>query len=76
MRAALLAIVLASGCTLFDDPPDRSCRRHTDCFQAQGERCNLDTNECELVPDAAAREAEPETLEAPIDEVSEAVAGE
>lgn len=52
MRAALL-LVLLGGCTLFDDPPDRSCRDDRDCFVAQGERCDVDTKQCELPPDAS-----------------------
>lgn len=63
MKAArLLAVLLATslgGCTLFDDPPDRSCKKDLDCFTAQGEVCNLATKECEVgeTVDAAAAQA-------------------
>jgi len=58
VRAALAiaAVVLGlglGGCTLFDDPPDRSCKSDNDCFRAQGETCNPDTHQCEAGPDAA-----------------------
>lgn len=64
--AAIIASLLLGGCTLFDDPPDRSCRTTAqDCFEAQGEFCNPDTKMCEQRPDAAPLEAaEDEELEA------------
>jgi hypothetical protein len=71
---AILALLLGAlgGCTLFDDPPDRSCRTDMDCFRAQGERCN-DDNQCEVPPDAAPplEEAEDEELEAASEEVAD-----
>lgn len=69
MRGLLAAVLLVSGCALFDDPPDRSCQEHRDCFQAQGERCNEETKTCEVPPDAAALETdEPEPVESTADE--------
>lgn len=56
--AIVLAVVLGAGCSLFDDPPTRACRGPADCFTAQGEVCNTTTRQCELAPDAMAREAE------------------
>jgi len=59
-RIAALALALA-GCTFGDDRVTRACDRSSDCFQAQGEVCNLDTNQCEQRPDAgspASREDE------------------
>jgi hypothetical protein len=57
--------LLLGGCALFDDPPDRACTKDADCFQAQGETCNLATKECEVVePDAGAAQD-------PADEVDE-----
>lgn len=49
----LVVIALASAgvgaCTLLDeDPPDDSCETDTDCFRAQGERCNQETKRCEV----------------------------
>ena len=49
----LLVLALASAaigaCTLLDeDPPDDSCEIDTDCFRAQGERCNQETHRCEV----------------------------
>jgi hypothetical protein len=52
----LLALGLA-GCTLFeDDPPDRTCDSNADCFEAQGEVCDVDTGECVVAasPDGGA----------------------
>lgn len=46
---ALAAFGGAGACTLFDeDPPDDSCKVDSDCFRAQGELCNRDTNRCEV----------------------------
>ena len=71
MRALAIAALLLGGCTLFDDPPDRSCRTDNDCFRAQGEFCN-DDNQCEVAPDAAPlEETEGEDLEAECEEVSD-----
>jgi hypothetical protein len=53
-----LAMCTAAGCALFSEgPPENFCRADGDCFQAQGEVCNLDTKQCEpgdgIPPDAA-----------------------
>jgi hypothetical protein len=56
VRALAIAALLLGGCTLFDDRPDRSCRTTNDCFESQGERCNMDTHTCEIPPDAGALE--------------------
>jgi hypothetical protein len=52
--AALAAVVLAgfAGCSLFQDRPDRSCKKPSDCFQAQGETCDVMTSTCVAGPDA------------------------
>ena len=72
MRALAIAVLALGGCTLFDDPPDRSCRINTDCFQSQGERCNQDTNQCEVPPDAAPlEEAEGHEVDVVCDEVTD-----
>jgi hypothetical protein len=73
VRAFAIAALLLGGCTLFDDPPDRSCRTDNDCFRAQGEFCNDDGQcEVEVTPDAAPlEEAEGEELEAECEEVSD-----
>ena len=42
----------AWGCSLFRDYPDDFCETNQDCFRAQGETCNLETNHCEIAPDA------------------------
>lgn len=47
------AVAGAGACTLFDEePPGDSCTQDTDCFRAQGEVCNRQTNTCEPRPDA------------------------
>lgn len=46
MKALALLFVLASGCTLFESLPDRSCKVSSDCFQAQGETCDQDKKVC------------------------------
>ena len=51
VKAALLLIVL-SGCTLFEDKPDKSCKVSSDCFQAQGEVCDTTKGVCVSGPDA------------------------
>lgn len=72
MRALAIAALLLGGCTLFDDPPDRSCKNSNDCFRAQGEVCNMTTNQCEVPPDAAPlEEPDGEELEAECAEVSD-----
>jgi hypothetical protein len=49
---AMICAVALAGCTLFDDRPDNSCKSNNDCFQAQGEVCNMTTKTCEVEPDA------------------------
>lgn len=57
-RSILFALVIAGslglgGCFLFhDDYPDDSCETTDDCFAAQGEVCNIETNTCEVPADA------------------------
>ena len=46
MKALALILVLASGCTLFESLPDRSCKVPADCFRAQGETCDQNTKTC------------------------------
>ena len=49
-----VALVVGASCTLFQDEiPDRSCRNDSDCFRAQGERCDTATRTCVVGPDAA-----------------------
>lgn len=54
---ALFAACIASCALWAEGPPENTCRGDADCFQAQGERCNLETKRCEpgdaSVPDAA-----------------------
>lgn len=51
--AILLALVQQGGCSLFhDDYPDDRCESNRDCFQQQGEVCNLETRRCESGVDA------------------------
>jgi hypothetical protein len=51
---ALVAVVVGASCTLFQDEiPDRSCRQDSDCFRAQGERCDPASMTCVMAPDAA-----------------------
>lgn len=55
VRWLALAILVAIGaCTLFDDdpPPANTCSQDSECFRAQGERCNLQKHVCELRSDA------------------------
>lgn len=50
--ALVLAALLGLGaCTLFggDAPPDRTCESDSDCFRAQGERCETDAGVCMLI---------------------------
>jgi hypothetical protein len=63
VKRALVTIAVVAGialgaalpaCTLFEDRPSRTCQDDLDCFVAQGERCNEDTNECETIDAAAA----------------------
>ena len=50
---AIFAVVVgAASCALLTEgPPENICRSDADCFQAQGEVCNLDTKRCEPGPD-------------------------
>jgi hypothetical protein len=52
VRVLLVAVLFASGCTLFEDKPDKSCKVSSDCFQAQGETCNTNKGVCVSGPDA------------------------
>jgi hypothetical protein len=54
LAVAIVAVVVgAASCALFSEgPPENTCRGDGDCFQAQGEVCNLDTKRCEPGPDA------------------------
>ncbi len=54
MKVIVVVIALASSaCTLFDDdPPKNTCKSDTDCFRAQGERCDLNRHVCVVVGDA------------------------
>jgi hypothetical protein len=60
VRAAMILLAAALGaCSFFDaDPPSRSCRSDLDCFQAQGESCNLVTGQCGPRPDAGPPDAD------------------
>lgn len=52
---AFAAAAAGGACTLFDDdPPDDSCMDNTDCFQAQGELCDMKTHKCVQGPMADA----------------------
>ncbi|MCL4226447.1 MAG: hypothetical protein KJZ91_18450 [Myxococcales bacterium] len=66
VAAALAAAVGGgAGCALFDgDPPDRSCRTDSDCFRAQGERCDTTARVCVMID---AGMAAPGEDEAPVD---------
>jgi len=44
---ALLLLLGVAGCTLGDDRVSRACKSSSDCFQAQGETCNVSTHQCE-----------------------------
>jgi hypothetical protein len=73
VKAVILIVALGLGsCTLGDERVSRSCKIAADCFQAQGERCNTTTNECELVPDAGALETEDEALTTDVEIEAEA----
>lgn len=54
LAVIMLAAALAIGaCALLDDgPPENECEIDADCFRAQGEVCNDDTNMCEPQMDA------------------------
>ena len=52
---AFASAVAGAACTLFDDdPPDDSCMANADCFQAQGEVCDMGTHKCVQKPMADA----------------------
>jgi hypothetical protein len=52
VRIAIAVVLAAAGCALFSEgPPENTCRGNGDCFQAQGEVCNLETKRCEPGPD-------------------------
>jgi hypothetical protein len=51
-RAIAALLALSAGCALFEDRPDRSCKVSSDCLQAQGETCDIDTKTCVQRPDA------------------------
>jgi hypothetical protein len=56
VRLAIGCIAFAAavaGCALFSEVPENTCRSNADCFQAQGETCNMETKKCEPPPDAA-----------------------
>jgi hypothetical protein len=69
-----------AGCGLLgDDYPDRHCEADRDCFQAQGEVCDLAQNLC--VQGTAADAAEPPidspvTIDAPVIDAAEPDAAE
>jgi hypothetical protein len=49
----MIGFASISACTLLeDDPPKNVCTKNSDCFQAQGEVCNLDKKVCEPKMDA------------------------
>ena len=66
MKAVALFLVLLGGCTLFADPPSKSCKDDRDCFLAQGERCNA-AKVCEVPPDVDAAPAQSELDEMELD---------
>lgn len=44
---ALGIAAVAGSCALFSEgPPENFCRADTDCFRAQGEVCDLETQTC------------------------------
>jgi hypothetical protein len=55
--ALLLGFGVVGGCTLFDGdpPPERACSGNDECFQAQGERCELDAGVCVLIDAGASQ---------------------
>ncbi len=56
---AATAALVAGACAVFDgDPPGNTCRRNSDCFLAQGERCEFDAGVCMPI-DAAVIDAPP-----------------
>jgi hypothetical protein len=61
-RAILLFAVALGGCSLFETLPDKSCSKTADCFQAQGETCDLATHTCVAAPDAQLTPVAPEQV--------------
>jgi hypothetical protein len=68
LGAALLIVALGAACSFYrNDFPDHACQANRDCFQAQGERCNLDLGLCEIPADAApVPDARPKPDAAPV----------
>jgi hypothetical protein len=70
---ALGAVVLLGGasigaCTwLEDSPPPATCSQNSDCFQAQGEVCNLAKQVCEVKMDAGVATIDAAPSDAAID---------
>lgn len=62
VKALALLWILATGCTLFETLPDRSCKASSDCFQAQGETCDPDKKVCVAGPDARMTPAAPDQV--------------
>lgn len=51
MRALLVLVLLGASavgaCTLLDDdPPENTCTIDSECFRAQGERCDRGSHTC------------------------------
>jgi hypothetical protein len=65
--AGLLVTAILTSCALFaEGPPENFCRTDEDCFRAQGETCDLDSQSCipgEVPPDAGVDAG----VDAPID---------
>jgi hypothetical protein len=74
VRAAPILLAAALGaCSLFDaDTPSRACRTDNDCFQAQGESCNLVTGQCGPRPDAGPPDADVPDADVPDADVPDA----
>jgi hypothetical protein len=51
-RLAVVVLLALGACSLFESLPDKSCSKVQDCFQAQGETCDLTTHTCVAGPDA------------------------
>jgi len=59
----------SSGCALFEDRVDRSCKTSADCFRAQGEVCDPDKHVCVAGPDASAVQADPADPAVPAEQI-------
>jgi hypothetical protein len=47
VKPLAILLVLAGACALFSEgPPENFCRNDTECFRAQGEICDLESNRC------------------------------